>query len=159
MLMLRRAFKSHGKNFVFDPYGNYSFKTIEVGNDVYIGPGAVLNASKSGIVIGNKIMLGPNVTIMGGDHNTSKVGEYMYDVKDKLPENDKPVVLESDIWIGTGAIILKGVTIGKGSIVAAGTLVINNVPPYSIVGGVPAKVIKARFSPEEIIEHEKMLGL
>lgn len=157
MYSYRPLFKRHGRNFVFDPFGHYSFETIEVGNDVFIGPRAILSATKSGIIFGNKIMLGPNVTIMGGDHNTSQVGRYMYDVDEKLPENDLPVTIEDDVWVGTGAIILKGVTIGRGSIVAAGALVTKDIPAYSIVGGIPARVIKMRFDEKQIIEHERIL--
>ncbi len=155
----RPLFKKYGRNFVFDPFGEYSFKTIEVGDDVYIGPGACLMATDSQIIMGNKILLGPNVTIMGGDHNISEIGKYIYDQKVKLPENDKPVIIEDDVWIGTGAIILKGVRVCTGSVIAAGALVIRDVPPYSIVGGVPAKVLKDRFSQEDLIKHKKKLGL
>jgi len=158
-LILKSKFKKVGKNFKFDPFGSYSFNTIEIGNDVFIGSGAVLNASDSGIKIGNKVMFGPNVTIMGGDHNTSKIGEYMFDVKEKLPENDLPIIIEDDVWVGTGVIILKGVTIGKGCIIAAGAVVNRNIPPYSIAAGVPAKVIKKRFSESEIQIHESKLIL
>lgn len=61
------------------------------------------------------------------------------------------VVIENDVWIGSRATILDGVTIGNGAIVAAGSVVIKDVPPYSIVGGIPAKVIKYRFE-ENVIE-------
>lgn len=159
MLLLRPLFKKYGKHFIFDPNGNYSFSTIEVGDDVYIGPSPILNASESVIIIGNKVMFGPNVTIMGGDHNIYCVGKYMFDVKKKLPQNDLPVIIEDEVWVGTGAIILKGVTIGRGSVIAAGALVIKDVPAYSIVGGVPAKVIKMRFTEEERREHERILGI
>ncbi len=104
-------------------------------------------------------MLGPNVTMMGGDHNISVLGKYMFDVKVKLPENDLPIIIEDDVWIGTGAIILKGVKIGRGSIIAAGALVIKNVEPYSIAGGVPATLIKMRFTNEEVREHEQLLNI
>lgn len=159
MFAYRPLFKKHGKNFVFDPYSIFSYDTIEVGDDVYIGPGACFLASESYIKLGNKIMFGPNVTIMGGDHNTSQIGKYMYDVHDKLPENDLPVIIEDDVWIGTGVIILKGVTIERGSIIAAGALVIKDVPAYSIMGGVPAKLIKQRFSADEIELHEAKLNV
>ena len=159
MYLLRPLFKSYGRNFVFDPNGLYSFHTIQVGNDVYLGPGATLSASESQIILGNKIMFGPNVTIMGGDHNASQLGQYMYDVKEKLPENDLPVIIEDDVWIGTGVIILKGVTIGTGSIVGAGSVVTKSCPPYSIMVGVPAKVVKKRFSEHELIVHKKRLGI
>lgn len=159
MYFMIRLFKSHGKNVIFSPTKSvFSYKTISLGNDVFIGRGATFMATASEIIIGNKVMFGPNVTIMGGNHNTTQIGKYMFDVKEKLPENDLPVVIEDDVWVGTGAIILKGVNIGKGSIVAAGALVINNVLPYSIVGGVPAKIIKMRFSSEQILEHERKLN-
>jgi len=61
-----------------------------------------------------------------------------------------PIVLGNDVWIGTRAIILSGVTIGDGAIVAAGSVVTNDVPPYAIVGGNPAKLIRYRFSDETI---------
>ncbi len=153
-------FKAHGKNVFFFPmHSSFSYKNIILGNDVYIGPGAILSASRSKIVFANKIILGPNVTMMGGDHNTTEIGKYMYDVKEKLPENDLPIIIEDDVWIGTGAIILKGVRIGEGAIIAAGALVIKDVPSYAIVGGIPAKVLKMRFTEVEIREHKKVLNV
>jgi acetyltransferase-like isoleucine patch superfamily enzyme len=158
MYVFLPLFKKHGKNVLFFPANSIlSYKTIVLGNDVYIGPGAILSASVSGIIFGNKIQLGPNVTMMGGDHNTTVVGKYMYDVVEKLPENDVPIIIEDDVWIGSGAIILKGVRIGEGAIVASGAVVNRDVPSYSIVGGVPAKVLKMRFSEEQIKEHKKAL--
>jgi acetyltransferase-like isoleucine patch superfamily enzyme len=157
MYLLMPLFRSHGKNFIFDPFGSYSYKTISVGDDVSIGIGATLWATESSITIGNKVMFGPNVTIMGGDHNTSRIGIFMCDNHDKMPENDLPVVIEDDVWIGAGATLLKGVRIGRGSIVAAGALVIRDVLPYSIVGGVPAKRLTTRWNAEEIMAHEAAL--
>jgi len=65
---------------------------------------------------------------------------------EKLPENDQPVVIEEDVWCGANVTILKGVHIGKGSVIAAGAVVIRDVGEYEIWGGVPAKKIKNRFS-------------
>lgn len=157
MLLLRPLFKSHGRNFKFDPKGVYSYSTISVGDDVFIGPGATMTASESSIELGSKIMFGPNVTLIGGDHSFSSVGKYMFDVKEKAPDDDQPIVIEDDVWVGAGATILKGVRIGEGAIVAASSLVLKDVPPYAIVGGIPAKVIKYRFSPEEIEIHKSKL--
>ena len=58
---------------------------------------------------------------------------------------DQPVVIEDDVWVGANVTILKGVTIGHGSVVAAGAVVTKSCPPYSIIGGVPAKVLRKRF--------------
>lgn len=79
----------------------------------------------------------------------------LYDCK-KMPagESQYNVVIGNDVWIGSHAIILGGVTIGDGAVIAAGAVVTKNVEPYSIVGGVPAKVIKYRFSKKKI---EKLL--
>lgn len=83
------------------------------------------------------------------------VGRTMISVTndEKRPEDDKDIVFEGDNWVGANATILKGVTIGQGSIIAAGAVVTRDVPPFSIVGGVPAKVIKMRFSEEMVQAH------
>lgn len=159
MSLNRHRFFKCGKSVIFNPSDTFSYSTISIGSDVFIGSGATFCASKSAIIVGSKVMFGPNVTIMGGDHNTSTIGSYMFDVKEKLKNNDLPVVIEDDVWVGCNVVILKGVTIGRGAVIAAGSVVIKSVKPYSIVGGVPAKEVSQRFSSEEIIEHEKLLGL
>jgi acetyltransferase-like isoleucine patch superfamily enzyme len=157
MVFLRSVFRKAGRGFVFDPDGHYSFSTIEVGDDVYIGAGAILQAPMSSITIGNKVMLGPNVTILGGDHSFSEIGRFMFDVHDKKPGDDLPVVIEDDVWIGANAVLLKGVRIGRGSIVAAGALVRNEIPPYCICAGIPAKIVGIRWSIDELRKHEEAL--
>lgn len=157
MWIYRPMFSRYGKNFVFDPYGLYSFETIEVGDDVFIGPRANFGAIKK-IKIGNKVMFGPDVSILAGDHNTMQIGEFMTDVHWKLPENDLDVTIEDDVWIGAKATIMKGVTIGTGSIVAAGAIVTKDVEPFTIVGGIPAKFIKYRFPDEELKKHVEILA-
>jgi len=159
MILLRSRFKSVGRRVNFDPMDRFSYSTITIGDDVFIGSGACFSASNSAIKIANKVMFGPNVTIMGGDHNISELGMYMFDVKTKLPENDLPVTISQDVWVGAGAIILKGVTLGQGSVVAAGALVLNDVPEYAIVGGIPAKIIGHRFSDEDLRQHKKLMGI
>jgi acetyltransferase-like isoleucine patch superfamily enzyme len=159
MLMYRPLFAAYGRNFRFDPAGTYSFATIHVGNDVSLGMRPTLNATRSTIRIGNRVMFGPEVVIRGGNHTTTLVGRFMSDITEleKCPEDDRDVVIEDDVWVGTRAIILHGVRIGRGSIVGAGAVVTRNVPPYSIVGGVPARVIRFRWDVETILRHEAML--
>ena len=74
-------------------------------------------------------------------------------------EDDEDVIFEGDNWIGANSTILKGVTIGKGAVVAAGSVVSKDVMPYSIVGGVPARIIKMRFNENEMQKHEQLLKL
>ena len=110
--------------------------------------------------IGNYVMFGPGVTIVSGNHRTDVLGKYMCTITDadKRAEDDQNVTIEDDVWIGANAIILKGVTIGKGSVIAAGSVVTKSFPPYSIIGGVPAKLLKPRFTEEEIKQHENLLN-
>lgn len=103
------------------------------------------------------MVIGPNLTIIAGDHNYKSVGKFICDEKNKLPENDQDVIIESDVWIGCNVTILKGVTIGRGSVVAACACVTKDIPPYSIVGGIPAQVLKRRFTDEQIAEHENII--
>lgn len=155
----RVRFKSVGKNVLFSPWDTFSYDSISMGSDVFVGSGAFFSAREgSRISIGDKVMFGPRVTIMGGDHNYGEIGRYMFDVKEKSESDDLPVFISDDVWVGACVTILKGVTVGRGAIIAAGALVINDVPDYAIVGGVPAKVIRYRFSEAEIVEHERTLS-
>lgn len=159
MASAKKHFVSCGKSVKFFPLNSsFSYKTISVGDCVYIGPNANFNASNyAKIILGNKIMFGPGVHISCGNHNFSTIGKYMYDVHEKLPDDDKTVTIEDDVWIGSNVIILKGVTIGRGAVIGAGAVVTKDVPKYAVVGGIPAKVIKFRFTEEKIQKHEKEL--
>lgn len=64
----------------------------------------------------------------------------------------KPIIVGNDVWIGTRSVLMDGITIGHGAVIAANSVVTKDVPPYAVVGGVPAKIIKYRFSPEKIEE-------
>ena len=157
MIALKPLFKRTGQRFWFDPDGHYSFGVIEVGDDVFLGPGAFLSASESFIRIGTKVMFGPNVTVLGGNHRFDVLGAFMSDVKEKRPQDDRGVDISDDVWVGAGAIILHGVVIERGAVVGAGAVVTRDVPAYSIVGGCPARVLRMRFTPEQILEHERLL--
>ena len=157
--LVKNAFKKCGKNVHFSPLNSdFSYNKISIGNDVYIGPHAMFSSLK-GITIGSKVTFGPNVSIMAGNHNFREVGKYIFDVHYKRDDDDLPVVIEDDTWIGCNVTILKGVRIGRGAIVGAGSVVTKDVPDYAIVGGNPAKIIRNRFSEEEIAEHERLLDI
>ena len=154
----KKMLRGCGSNVRFSALtSDFTYRNITIGNDVYIGPHALFLCTESQIFIGNKVLFGPHVTIIGGDHRITDVGRFIYDVLDKHPEDDQDVHIEDDVWIGTNTTLLKGVTVGRGAVVAAGALVTKDVPPYAIVGGVPAKVLKYRFTPEQIKEHERQL--
>ena len=140
------------------PYVIAGSCNIVMDNNVTIGPGATIYTTGAKLIIKHHVVIGPNLTIITGDHNTSVIGNYICETMQKRPEDDQDVIIESDVWIGCNVTILKGVTIGRGSVVAAGAVVTKNCPPYSVIGGVPAKVIKKRFTEEEIIKHEELLA-
>ena len=158
-IFYKRAMKDCGKGVYLRP-SRCEIKdlhNLSIGDYTILSKGAVLYCTDATITIGKKVLLAPNLTIITGDHRIDVVGRYMADVFDKLPENDLPVVIEDDVWCGANVTILKGVTIGQGSVIAAGSVVSKSIPPYSIAGGVPAKVLKKRFTPEEIKKHESLL--
>ena len=157
-LFYTRLFARAGSNVRFFPFNSdIHYWNMQVGNDVYIGPFACFICGVAHIEIGDKVIMGPNVTIITGEHPIDLRGRYIADIREKQPHEDMPVKIGSDVWIGAGATLLKGVTIGRGAIVAAGAVVNKDVPPYSITGGVPGKHIRYRGSKEELINHETQL--
>jgi acetyltransferase-like isoleucine patch superfamily enzyme len=108
------------------------------------------------LTIGNWVLIARNVAFVGrDDHDFKAIGIPMY----SAPRGDKyHTVVEDDVWIGHSSVILSGVTIGRGSIVAASAVVTHSVPAYSIAAGVPARIVGRRFTPEEISAHEEAIG-
>ncbi len=153
----RYQFKSIGSNVYIGKNCVFTEKNISIGNDVSIGQFCCFQSAHGLIEIGNKVIFGPGVHIHGGNHIYSVVGSYIRD-NTKKSNSDGIVKIEKDVWIGANAIILKGVTVGEGSIVAAGSVVTKDVIPYSLVGGNPAKHIKMRFNDEEIKKHILILN-
>lgn len=130
---------------------------LSIGEGSRIPKGSTFYCTKAPLTIGKKVIFGPKPTIITGDHRIDIVGKYIIDSNNKLPINDAAVIIEDDVWCGANVTILKGVTLGKGSVVAAGSVVTKSFPPYSIIGGVPAKLLKYRFTEEQILEHERIL--
>jgi acetyltransferase-like isoleucine patch superfamily enzyme len=111
---------------------------ISIGCRSTVGFHTLLYATSS-IEIGQDCMIAPFVYIVDSDHGTRA------DIKMNLQPNEaKPIRIGNDVWIGAHAVVLAGVTIGEGAVVGAGAVLKDNVPPYTIVGGVPAKVIGMR---------------
>lgn len=146
---MMKTFGAVGKNVsIMEGFYVRGNNNVFLGNNISIGPNATFLCTGAPIQIGNDVMFGPNVTMITGDHRIDIKGKKMFEVteKEKLPENDQPIILEGDNWIGANVTILKNVRIGVGAVVAANSLVNKNVQPYSIVAGVPAKLIRNRFS-------------
>ncbi len=112
-------------------------------------------SQKERLIIGDFCSFAPNVAfILASEHSYKGLSTYPFKVKilgeDFEAQSKGDIVIKDDVWIGLNSIILSGVTINQGAIVAAGSVVTKDVPPYAIVGGNPAKVIKYRFEPEII---------
>ena len=140
-----------------------AYGKIELGNYVSIsGPGTILHAVIGKIQIGNFSSIGQNVSINEFNHNIRLPSTYAMQLnffsknfKDDVTSKGD-VIIEEDVWIGSNSVILSGVRIGRGAVIAAGSIVNKDVPPYAIVGGVPCKVIKMRFTANQIEYLEKI---
>jgi len=126
-------------------------------------PGTVILNVHAKFVMGRYSGAGPNLTVIAGNH-LSVPGKFLLCVTDSDkkaldPEGlqDRDVILEEDVWIGANVVLLNGVKIGRGAVIAAGTVCRGKIPPYAIVAGNPAKVVGFRFTPEQTLEHEAML--
>ncbi|MCD6461281.1 MAG: acyltransferase [Thermoplasmata archaeon] len=109
------------------------------GDNVTLNMFTWINAA-GGVEIGNNVLIGPRVIIHSANH---RFADRETPIRYQGHEYRR-VVIEDDVWIGGGAIILPGVRIGKGAVVGAGAVVTKDVPPFSVVAGVPARVIKER---------------
>lgn len=156
----RMRLGSCGRNVTIGKNVEATWENVFVGKDVSLGANNIFLSTKAKIFIKDHVLFGPNVTVISGNHTTDFIGKYISEITDEEKRNndDENVVFEGDNWIGANATILKGVTVHTGAVVAAGAVVTKDVPEYSIVGGVPAKVIKYRFSQEELEKHKMIIS-
>lgn len=139
----------------------FDYKRVHVGNDTY-GQLNVINHSETcELHIGHFCSVAPEVLfVVCGEHATDRISTYPFKVRyggikyEAVSKGN--IVIGDDVWIGVRSTILSGVTVGQGAVIAAGSVVTKDVPPYAVVGGVPAKIIKYRF-PEEIIGKLEMI--
>jgi len=142
----RKLCRTFGKGVSIGPGIFISYpENLSIGNDVSINEYCFISAAGS-LSIGNSVSIGHRVTILTTEHR--------YNIKSKpIRESGliyKPTVIDDDVWIGAGAILLAGIHINIGSIIGAGAVVAKDVPSYTIVGGVPARKIKMRFDDSKI---------
>lgn len=112
----------------------YGYRTKFAGN-AYANTGLTL-VDDYEIHIGKNVMFGPNVTLSATSHPIHP------DLRRDGTQFSDPIIIEDDVWVGAQVVILPGVTVGRGSVVAVGAVVTKNVPPMTVVGGVPARIIK-----------------
>ena len=144
--IMKRKMKVCGKNVSLHPSTSVYFglENLSLGNNVSIPRFSHIFCTEAPLIIGNNVIFGPAPTIVTGDHRIDVIGKPIFSSYDKLPENDAPVIIEDDVWVGLRSILTPGRVVSKGSIVAMGSVLTKDFPEYSIVGGNPAKFIKSR---------------
>ena len=173
------SLKLKKKNVRVSPRAHFDPKTFCEGNNViaknavvsraYIGRNTYINPDSdlTNCKIGRFCSIGPGISVIADSHpssvfvstspsffSTNRQNGQTFVTKnkfeDRLSVDGYDIVIGNDVWVGTKAMIKGGITIGDGAIVAMGAVVTKDVPPYAIVGGVPAKIIKFRFTEEQI---------
>lgn len=133
-------------------YGSKIHPSLEMGSYGYIGPRAEI---PKGVRMGKYVMIGPSFMVMGNDHVFDRPGcAVIFSGRPRQRVSE----IGDDVWLGARVILIHGVNIGRGAIVAAGAVVTRDVAAYSIVGGVPAREIRKRFTSSEIVEHDRYLA-
>lgn len=136
-LMLERC----GDNVNIYPKAEFA-SSVELGDNSDIGYKASIGGKT---IIGKNVIMAPECVIYTKNHRTDSVDVA---IKYQGVTEEEPVYIDDDCWIATRVIILPGVHIGKGAVIAAGAVVTKDIPPFAVAGGVPAKVIKFRNAPD-----------
>lgn len=158
--VIKSSFGNCGKNVhIAEKSDIKGIGNISIGDDVAIGPHALLWTTRANIIIKEKVIIGPRLSIITGDHKIDVIGKYMFDVTDdeKDEDDDQDVIIEKDVWIGANVTILKGVTVAEGCVVGEGTVLTKSTQPYGVYVGVPGKRISERFKNKELEDHIKIL--
>lgn len=154
LFFFRREFRKKNSHNLTHAINIFNLCHVEIGKWTYGGI-QINDWGKEDykVKIGNYCSIGPNVLfLLGSNHNLDTLTTYPLKVKKIKSESYEAwskgdIILADDVWIGANVTICSGVNIGQGAVIAAGAVVTKNIPPYAIAGGVPAKIIKFRFSP------------
>ncbi len=135
--LLRPCFRRCGRNFQLCSHAMIVYTAhVEIGNDVYIGYGSWIQGY-GGVTLEDEVMLGP-YTVLASSNHTRQDGSYRFG-----PPHSAPIVLRRGCWTGSHVTVTAGVTVGRGAACAAGAVVTKDVPDGAVVGGVPARVLRA----------------
>lgn len=137
---------------ITNPKNVYLYENTQLACNSHI---SALNAK---FIIKKNCCIAAGLSVYTGNH-ANILGCFCSDITEanKPKGYDNDIIIESDVWIGCNVTLLSGVTIGRGCTVAAGAVVNKSTPPYAVIGGVPAKFIKFKWSIDEILEHESIL--
>lgn len=154
-IWMRKLWRKKNKNNFTSANNIFPHELVSVGKGTYGGLYVLAFDNFHKCKIGNYCSIAPEVAfILSADHNIDTLSTYPFKVKmfgEKLEGVSKgDIIIDDDVWIGFRSTILSDVHIGQGAVIAAGSVVTKDVPPYAIVAGVPARVIKYRFSKEII---------
>ena len=143
------------------PINRFNEKNVEVGKYTYGGLYVLSFDDSQQLKIGSFCSIAPSVAfILSADHRTDTISTFPFRVKvlgeEKEGISKGNIIVENDVWIGYGSTIMYGVHIGQGAVIAAGSVVTKDVPPYAIVGGVPARIIRYRLSTQQRVEAEQI---
>lgn len=154
----RKRFGYIDDNVILTPPLSGNLNNVYIYDRVGIGHHAILSTPNAKIIIKGNCAIAEYLAIHTGNH-ARIVGNFITDITEETKPKgyDQDVIIEKDVWIGANVTILAGVHIGRGATIAAGAVVNKDVPPYSIVGGVPAKVLKYYWTVDQILEHESAL--
>ena len=149
-LQVKYSIKILGQGFRWGKMWDVRPGVLFIGHYVYIGPRVQIIYPT---VVGDLTMIAADVHFVGNDHDYSVAGVPSRVARKAQCESSHMTLIMSEVWIGQRAIIMHGVTIGRGAIIAAGSVVTADVPEYTVVGGVPARTIKDRFTESEKNSH------
>lgn len=140
------------------PVNDFDFENVYIGEKSYGELNVIDFGGKNKLIINNFVSIAQKVSfVLNAEHYATHISTYPFKVKILKTQTSESfgkgdIVIDDDVWIGYGATVMSGVHIGQGAIIAAGALVTKDVPPYAIVGGVPAEIIRYRFNRDMIKE-------
>jgi acetyltransferase-like isoleucine patch superfamily enzyme len=157
-LIEQRRFAAFGSGSSFDPTTSVisGHSNFSIGDNVFIGPHALLSADGVAVQILDDTVIGPGFCLMAGDHRIDEPGVAHHGGQRGI---NLPITIGRNVWIGARATVLKGVHIGDGAVVAAGSVVTRDVEAMAVVAGVPARFIRWRFGEDGARVHREYLKL